>query len=53
MKTQDEIRDLTKAEQVNELSTLGLSKKDIRALRLEDDRINKIIELREKKKAKQ
>ena len=53
MKTQDEIRDLTKAEQVNELSTLGLSKKDIRALRLEEDRINKIIELREKKKAKQ
>ena len=53
MKTQDEIRDLTKAEQINELSTLGLSKKDIRALRLEEDRINKIIELREKKKAKQ
>ena len=52
MKTQDEIRDLTKSEQVTELETLGLTKKDIRALRLEDDRINKIIELREKKKAK-
>jgi hypothetical protein len=52
MKTQDKIRELTKAEQVTELEGLGLSKKDIRALRLEDDRINKIIELREKKKTK-
>ena len=50
IKTQDEIRDLTKAEQVTELEGLGLSKKDIRALRLEDDRINKIIELRKKTK---
>jgi hypothetical protein len=52
MKTQDKIRELTKAEQVTELEGLGLSKKDIRALRLENDRINKIIELREKKKTK-
>jgi hypothetical protein len=52
MKTQDKIRKLTKAEQVTELEGLGLSKKDIRALRLENDRINKIIELREKKKTK-
>ena len=43
MKTK--IEKLTKAQQVDSLIKLGLSKKDIRALRLEEDRINKIIEL--------
>ena len=45
LKRRDQIEKLTKAQQVDSLIKLGLSKKDIRALRLEEDRINKIIEL--------
>ena len=43
-----ELNKLNKAEQVNMLMDLGLSSKDIKALKYEDDRVNKIIELTKK-----
>jgi hypothetical protein len=36
---------LNKAEQITKLDSLGLSKKEIRALRYEKDRVNKLLEL--------
>ncbi|MHA2039143.1 MAG: hypothetical protein ACW98X_22175 [Promethearchaeota archaeon] len=38
---------LNKQEQVNKLDSLGLTKKEIRALRYEKDRVNKLLELME------
>ena len=43
-----ELVKLNKTEQVNMLMDLGLSSKDIKALKYEDDRVNKIIELTKK-----
>ena len=43
-----ELVKLNKAEQVNKLMDLGLSSKDIKALKYEEDRVNKIIELTKK-----
>ena len=48
LKRKDEIEALTKQQQVDSLLKLGVSKKEIRSLRLEEDRINKIIELNTK-----
>ena len=39
---------LNKQEQVDKLDSLGLTKKEIRALRYEKDRVNKLLELMEK-----
>ena len=36
---------LNKQEQVDKLDSLGLTKKEIRALRYEKDRVNKLLEL--------
>jgi hypothetical protein len=38
-------KDLNKAEQVHKLDSLGLTKKEIRALQYEKDRVNKLLEL--------
>ena len=48
LKRRDQIEALTKQQQVDSLLKLGVSKKDIRSLRLESDRINKIIEINTK-----
>jgi hypothetical protein len=48
LKRRDQIEILTKQQQIDSLIKLGVSKKDIRALRLESDRIDKIIELNTK-----
>jgi|GEM_PF-5020099 len=48
LKRKDQIEALTKQQQIDSLLKLGVSKKDIRALRLESDRIDKIIELNTK-----
>ena len=48
LKRRDQIEALTKQQQIDSLLKLGVSKKDIRALRLESDRIDKIIELNTK-----
>jgi len=48
LKRRDQIEVLTKQQQIDSLIKLGVSKKDIRALRLESDRIDKIIELNTK-----
>jgi hypothetical protein len=48
LKRRDQIEVLTKQQQIDSLLKLGLSKKEIRSLRLEEDRINKIIELNTK-----
>ena len=40
-------KDLNKAEQVSKLDSLGLSKAEIRALKYEKDRVNKLLELME------
>ena len=45
IKRQDELILLTKEEQINMLMQLGLSSKEIKALKYEIDRVNKIIEL--------
>lgn len=44
-----EIRDLNKKEQVVLLESYGLSKKEIKAFRTEDQRIDKILKLQENK----
>ena len=41
-------KDLNKAEQVRKLDSLGLTKQEIRDLKYEKDRVNKLIELMEK-----
>ena len=41
------IEDQTKAEQVKTLTEYGLTKKEIRDLKYEDDRVKKILELQE------
>ena len=38
-------KDLNKAEQVHKLDSLGLSKSEIRDLKYEKDRVNKLLEL--------
>ena len=43
-----ELTKLNKSEQVNKLMDLGLSSKEIKALKYEEDRVNKIIELTKK-----
>ena len=48
LKRKDQIEALTKQQQVDSLLKLGVTKKEIRSLRLEEDRINKIIELNTK-----
>ena len=48
LKRRDQIESLTKQQQIDSLIKLGISKKDIRSLRLESDRINKIIEINTK-----
>ena len=47
-----ELFDMNKKEQVNMLMQLGLSSKQIKKLKYEKDRVNKIIELQNKKKSK-
>ena len=42
----------TKKEQVNMLMDLGLSSRRIKKLKYEEDRVNKIIELQNKRKSK-
>ena len=42
----------SKKDQVNMLMDLGLSKKQIKELKYEEDRVNKIIELENKNKSK-
>jgi hypothetical protein len=48
LKRRDQIEVLTKQQQIDSLIKLGVSKKDIRSLRLESDRIDKIIEINNK-----
>ena len=48
LKRRDQIEALTKQQQIDSLLKLGVSKKDIRSLRLESDRIDKIIEINTK-----
>jgi len=43
--TEEGLKDLTQAEQVKILKDLGLSKKEIKKLKYESDRVNKILEL--------
>ena len=40
-------KDLNKDEQVDKLDSLGLTKKEIRALKYEKDRVEKLLELME------
>ena len=46
-KRRKKYKDLNKAEQVSKLDSLGLSKAEIRALKYEKDRVNKLLELME------
>ncbi len=48
LKREDQIKELTRQQQVDSLLKLGVSKKEIRSLRYEEDRIKKIIELNTK-----
>ena len=48
MKRRDSIVDTNKSDQVKSLINLGLTKKEIKELKYEDDRVNKIIELTNK-----
>ena len=48
LKRRDQIQSLTKKQQVDSLVALGVSKATIRSLRLESDRIDKIIEINTK-----
>ena len=48
IKQQEDLTALNKSEQVNKLMNLGLSSKEIKALKYEADRVNKIIELTKK-----
>ena len=48
LKREDQIKALTRQQQVDSLLKLGVSKKEIRSLRYEEDRIKKIIELNTK-----
>ena len=50
IKRSKEVFDLNKADQVNMLMSLGLSSAEIKALKYEQDRVDKIIELENKKK---
>jgi len=49
LKVENMMKDTTKPQQVETLIKLGLSKKEIKALKYEVDRVNKIIELQNKK----
>ena len=44
---------MNKKDQVNILISLGLSERQIKKLKYEEDRVNKIIELEEKKKKRE
>ena len=48
IKRKDVVFDQTRSEQIKALLDLGLTKKEIKALKYEDDRVNKIIELQDK-----
>jgi len=48
IKRKDVVFDQTRSEQITALLDLGLTKKEIKALKYEDDRVNKIIELQDK-----
>ena len=48
IKRKDVVFDQTRSEQITALLDLGLTKKQIKALKYEDDRVNKIIELQDK-----
>ena len=48
IKRKDVVFDQTRSEQIKALLDLGLTKKQIKALKYEDDRVNKIIELQDK-----
>jgi len=48
LKKSEEVYDLKKDEQVRILKSLGLSKEEIKKLRLEEDRVNKILSMRDK-----
>ena len=49
IKRKDVVFEQTRSEQVTSLLDLGLTKKEIKSLKYEDDRVNKIIELQNKK----
>jgi hypothetical protein len=49
IKQKDSIFDTNKSDQIISLTNLGLTKKEIRELKLEEDRVDKIIELTKKK----
>jgi len=49
IKQKDSIIDTNKSDQIKSLTNLGLTKKEIKSLKYEDDRVNKIIELQNKK----
>ena len=49
IKRKDVVFDQTRSEQITSLLDLGLTKKEIKALKYEEDRVNKIIELQNKK----
>ena len=48
IKRKDVVFDQTRSEQITALLDLGLTKKEIKALKYEEDRVNKIIELQDK-----
>ena len=48
IKRKDVVFDQTRSEQITALLKLGLTKKEIKALKYEEDRVNKIIELQNK-----
>ena len=48
IKQQEDLTALNKSDQVNMLMDLGLRSKEIKALKYEADRVNKIIELTKK-----
>ena len=49
IKRKDVVFEQTRSEQITSLLDLGLTKKEIKSLKYEDDRVNKIIELQNKK----
>ena len=49
-KAEEELYDLKKKQQVDSLTKYGLTKKQIRNLKYEEDRVNEILRLRKKKK---
>jgi hypothetical protein len=48
IKRKDVVFDQTRSEQITSLLDLGLTKKEIKALKYEEDRVNKIIQLQDK-----